>query len=83
MPISFCREPLEPGLKLAATLRHIASAVPYGNMKFVGRVPANIISITTIEDYDDIIEEYTEVSDSRSSKNTKPYYSYFCPSVYI
>ena len=39
------RDPLHPGLKLAITLRHLASGSKYANMKFAWRVPHNTISV--------------------------------------
>lgn len=43
------REPLEPGLKLAITLRHLASGSKYTNMRFGWRVPHNTISLLVRE----------------------------------
>ena len=39
------REPIEPGLKLAITLRHLASGTKFASLKFGWRVPANTQSI--------------------------------------
>ena len=39
------REPIEPGLKLATTLRHLASGTKFALLKFGWRVPANTQSI--------------------------------------
>ncbi|KAK7097770.1 hypothetical protein V1264_004701 [Littorina saxatilis] len=36
---TFYRDPLEPGMKLALTLRHLASGNKYASMKFGWRVP--------------------------------------------
>ncbi len=52
------REPLEPGLKLALTLRHLASGTKYSDMKFGWRVPHNTISIVVREVCQAIIDEY-------------------------
>ena len=60
MPISFCREPLEPGLKLAATLRHLAAGSTYADMQYAWRVPANTLSVIIREVCNAIIEEYTD-----------------------
>ena len=46
---TFFRAPLEPGLKLAITLRHLASGSKYSNMRFGWRVPHNTISIIVRE----------------------------------
>jgi hypothetical protein len=42
---TFYRAPLEPGLKLAITLRHLASGSKYTNMRYGWRVPHNTIAI--------------------------------------
>ncbi len=57
---TFFREPLEPGLKLAITLRHLASGAKYSDMKFAWRVPHNTISIIVREVCQAIINEYSE-----------------------
>ena len=54
------REPLEPGLKLAATLRHLASGSTYADMKFSWRVPSNTLSIVVREVCNAIIDEYAD-----------------------
>jgi len=46
---TWMRKPLEPGLKLAVTLRHLASGDKYSSMKFGFRVPHNSISIIVRE----------------------------------
>ena len=46
---TFMRKPLEPGLKLAVTLRHLASGDKYASMKFGFRVPHNTISLLVRE----------------------------------
>ena len=43
--ITWYREPLDPGLKIAITLRHIASGTKYAAMKFGWRVPHNTQSL--------------------------------------
>lgn len=42
---TYLREPLHPGLKLAITLRHLASGSKYSNMRYAWRVPHNTISV--------------------------------------
>ncbi|XP_052281173.1 uncharacterized protein LOC127878685 [Dreissena polymorpha] len=39
------REPLDPGLKLAATLRHIVSGVKYSDKQYSWRVAENTLSV--------------------------------------
>jgi len=46
---TWMRKPLEPGLKLAVTLRHLASGDKYSSMKFGFRVPHNTISLIVRE----------------------------------
>ena len=43
------REPLEPGLKLAITLRHLASGSKYASLKFGWRVPKSTQSLLVRE----------------------------------
>ena len=43
------REPIEPGLKLAITLRHLASGNKFASLKFGWSVPANTQSIIICE----------------------------------
>jgi len=57
---TFCREPLEPGLKLALTLRHLASGNKYASMKFGWRVPHNTQSLLVREVCQAIIDEYVD-----------------------
>ena len=52
------REPLEPGLKLALTLRHLASGSKYSAMKYGWRVPHNTQSLIVREVCQAIIDEY-------------------------
>jgi len=54
------REPLEPGIKLAITLRHLASGSKYAAMKFGWRVPHNTISIIVREVCNAIVAEYVD-----------------------
>ena len=54
------REPLEPGLKISLTLRHLASGNKYASMKFGWRVPHNTISLVAREVCNAIIEEYKD-----------------------
>ena len=57
---TFYRKPLEPGLKLALTLRHLASGTKYSDMKFGWRVPHNTISIVVREVCQAILDEYMD-----------------------
>ena len=52
------REPLEPGLKLAITLLHLATGESYHSLGFQFRVPHNSISILTRKVCESIIEEF-------------------------
>jgi hypothetical protein len=52
------RPSLEPGLKLALTLRHLASGSTYANMQYGWRVPHNTISVVVREVCQAIIDEY-------------------------
>ena len=52
------REPLEPGLKLALTLRHLASGSTYAAMKYGWRVAHNTQSLVVREVCKAIIDEY-------------------------
>ena len=54
------REPLEPGLKLSLTLRHLASGNKYSSMKFAWRVPHNTISVVVKLVCQAIIDEYMD-----------------------
>ena len=42
---TFYRDPLEPGMRLALTLRHLASGSKYASMKFGWRIPHNTQSL--------------------------------------
>ena len=46
---TFFREPIDPGMKLAICLRHLASGSKYTNMRFGWRVPHNTISLIVRE----------------------------------
>ena len=52
------RQPLEPGLKLALTLRHLASGSKYSDMKYGWRVPHNTQSLLVREVCQAIVDEY-------------------------
>ena len=54
------RKALEPGLKLAMTLRHLASGDKYASMKFDFRVPHNTMSVCVRDVCQAIIEEYKD-----------------------
>lgn len=54
------RKPLDPGLKLALTLRHLASGAKYRDMQYAWRVPYNSISIIVREVCEAIVAEYRE-----------------------
>lgn len=57
---TFYRKALSPGLKLAITLRYLASGDNYHSMMYAFRVPHNIISKLIREVCDAIIAEYAE-----------------------
>ena len=57
---TFYRDPIEPGLKLALTLRHLASGNTYSSMKFGWRVPHNTQSLIVREVCQAIIDEYVD-----------------------
>ena len=57
---TFYRHPLDPGLKLALTLRHLASGNKYASMKFGWRVPHNTQSLLIREVCQAIIDEYVD-----------------------
>ena len=54
------RKALEPGLKLAMTLRHLASGDRYASMKFEFRVPHNTMSLCVREVCQAIIDEFKD-----------------------
>ena len=53
------RAPLDPGLKVALTLRHLASGAKYRDMQYGWRVPHNTISL--------VVREVCETIVNRSS----------------
>ena len=54
------RNALQPGLKLAITLRHLATGESYHSLSFSYRVPHNTISLLLKEVTEAIIEEYAQ-----------------------
>ena len=54
------RKAFEPGLKLAMTMRHLASGDRYASMKFDFRVPHNTMSVCVREVCQAIIDEYND-----------------------
>jgi hypothetical protein len=54
------RQPLEPGLKLALTLRHLASGATYKDMSYGWRVPPNTMSKVVREVCTAILAEFTD-----------------------
>jgi len=57
---TFYRDPLEPGMRLALTLRHLASGSKYASMKFGWRVPHNTQSLVVRQVCQAIIDEYVD-----------------------
>ena len=57
---TFWRKPLDAGLKLAVTLRHMASGNDYASLEYTFRVPANTISIFVPEVCQAIIDCYKD-----------------------
>lgn len=57
---AFYRDPLELDIKLALTLRQLASGNKYASMEFGWRVPYNIQSLLTREVCETIIDEYAD-----------------------
>ena len=53
-----CRAPLEPGLKLALTLQHLASGSSYSTIQYGWRVPHNTQSVVVREGCQAIVDEY-------------------------
>ena len=51
---------LEPGLKLAMTMRHLGSGDRYASMKFDFRVPHNTMSVSVREVCQALVEEYKD-----------------------
>ena len=56
--LCFRREPLEPGIKLAITLRYLATGDSYHSLAFACRVPHNTISLFVPQVCKAIINEY-------------------------
>ena len=56
------RQNLEPGLKLAVTLRHLASGAKYRELAYGWRLPHNSISKVVREVCHAILDEYMENS---------------------
>lgn len=54
------REPLDPGLKLAVTLRHLVSGVKYSDMQYSWRVAENTLSVVVRDVCHAICEEYVD-----------------------
>lgn len=54
------REPLEPGLKVAVTLRHLASGAKYKDMQYAWRLPPNTISKVVREVCQAIVDAYRD-----------------------
>ena len=54
------RPNLKPGLKVAITLRHLASGTKYTDMQYAWRVPHNTISKVVREVCEAILEEYLD-----------------------
>ena len=54
------RLPLEPGLKVAVTLRHLASGAKYRDMQYAWRVPANTMCVVVREVCQAIVDEYLD-----------------------
>ena len=54
------REALDPGLKLALTLRHLASGTKYHSMSYGWRVPHSTISLLIPKVCQAIIDEYKD-----------------------
>jgi len=53
-----CRKALEPGLKIAITMRHLASGDKYPTLQYDFRVPRNTISLFIPEVCQAIVDEY-------------------------
>ena len=63
------RAPLDPGLKVALTLRHLASGAKHRDMQYAWRVPHNTISIVVRDVCKAIIEE--DVDEQMSPSTTQ------------
>ena len=58
--LTFYRSPLEPGMNLTMTLRHLASGNKYASMNFGWRVPNTTQSLVVREVCQAIIDEYMD-----------------------
>ncbi|XP_014679878.1 PREDICTED: uncharacterized protein LOC106819809, partial [Priapulus caudatus] len=54
------RKAMEPGLRIAITMRHLATGDKYASMKFGFRVPHNTMSVLVREVCQAIVDEYKE-----------------------
>ena len=54
-----CRRALEPGLRIAITLRHLATGAAYRDLMFAFRVPHNTISLIIRDTCEAILAEYS------------------------
>ena len=54
------REPLDSGLKLAATIRHLVSGTKYSDTQYSRRVPENTLSVVVREVCKVMCEEYVD-----------------------
>ena len=57
---TWMKDPLSPGLKLAVTLRHLASADSYSTLQFAFRVARSTINKFVPENCDAIIRAYQD-----------------------
>ena len=53
-------DPLEPGLKLADTLRHLVSGAKYSKLQYGWHIPPNYLSIVVWEVYQAMCDEYMD-----------------------
>ena len=53
------RKALDPGLKIAVTLRHIATGNDYRDLEYTFRVPHNTISLFVPEVTKAIVDEFS------------------------
>ena len=56
--VTNCRAALQPRLKLAITLRFLASGATYNSLSYAFRVPHNMISVFVSEVLQAIVDEY-------------------------
>ena len=59
-PDTPCRKALDPGMKFAITLRHLASGDKYPSLQCALRVPRNTISLFISEVCRAIVDEYKD-----------------------